>query len=492
MNRLLALAVAGVIALPTGAASAAPEGAAGNPGEAVSVGARAKAAGVEAKAKPVRNASLRYLGEAIPFTKDLYEDGEDRGLGFADPIVGRLGDGTYIMLVLRGTPDRPYVAFRSRDLKSWEKYAEYGCTVTTFVDGPCQGRMIGFQSLEDGRLRVFFLVYGPQVIRSAVTSDGVTWEQEWDVKLRLQDFPDMESLEFAYVAQMPDRSWRLYITALDCDVLNLRGRPNCADSAPDPDPSAPSPAARLAHTYISASSPDGVTWAPDPGVRWQASKQNGSLQRIAARTTPSGKVQIISNDTSMHALTRTSLITLESDDGLDFRKVSDQQVEIADPHFVTDPRGRTVIFSSNGNPDHFGGEVGVRMWEPAQVTWVVEDARVDDLVYDSNAGFEQGCFTIRVRGTGQLKVGVTGFAQWDKPRSADRRLYRLSTTAIKAPGIIRVKVKQLDQSKPENVGRPDFPRNVTVTDTRTGVIRVIPMYWHGLQNRAAPTCEFRR
>lgn len=448
--------------------------------------------GTQAKPKPIRNESLRYLGEVIPFTQEMYEGGSDRGFGFADPLVGRLGDGTYIMLVLRGTPNRPYVALRSRDLKSWEKYAEYECTIETFVKGPCQGRMIGFQSMDDGRLRVFFLDYGPQVIRSAVTADGITWEQEWDAKLRGTDFPDMESLESAYIAQMPDKSWRLYITALDCQAINLRGRPNCSDFAPDPDPFAPSPSARLAHTYVSASSPDGVTWTADPGVRWQASKQNGSLQRIAARTTPTGKVQIISNDTSMHALTRTSLITLESNDGLTFRKLSDQQVEIADPHFVTDPDGRAVVFSSNGNPSHIGGEVGVRMWEPAWTTWVVQDARVDDLVYDSTGGFEQGCFTIRVRGTGQLKVAVTGFAQWDRPRSADRSLYRLSSTTLKAPGVIRVKIKQLDQSKPENVDQPDFPRNVTITDTRSGVIRVIPMYWHGKQNRPAPTCTFRR
>ena len=396
------------------------------------------------------------------------------------------------MLVLRGTPNEPYVAFRSRDLTTWEKYDAYSCTVDAFVEGPCQGRMIGFQPMVDGRLRVFFLVHGAQVIRSAVTADGVVWEQEWGAKLRGSDFPEMESLEFAYIAQMPDGSWRLYISALDCDIENLRGRPNCEDSAMDPDPLVPSPAARLAHTYISASSPDGVTWTPDPGVRWQASKANGSLQRIAARTTPSGKVQIISNDTSMHALTRTSLITLESDDGLTFRKVSDQQLEIADPHFVTDPQGRTVIFSSNANPDHFGGEVGVRMWEPAEVNWVVNDARVDDLIYDSTAGFEQGCFTIRVRGTGQLKVDVTGFAQWDKPRSADRRLYELSSAKLKAPGVIRVKVKQLDQRDPANVGRADYPRNVTITEAKTGVSRVIPMYWHGKQNRSAPTCQFKK
>ena len=483
-KRILAIGTA--LALLVGVPAAV---AAGQPTDRASTWAESRA---KPKPKPIRNESVRYLGEVIPFTKDSYEDGTDRGFGFADPIVGRLGDGTYIMLVLRGTPSSPYVAFRSRDLKSWEKYAEYSCTIDVFVEGPCQGRMIGFQSMDDGQLRVFFLVYGPQVIRSAVTADGITWEQEWDVKLRASDFPEMESLEFAYIAQMTDGSWRLYITALDCEVPNLRGRPNCSDSGPDPDPFAPSPAARLAHTYISASSPDGVTWTPDPGVRWQASKRNGSLQRIAARATPSGKVQIISNDTSMHALTRTSLITLESDDGLKFRKVSDQQVEMADPHFVTDPRGRTVIFSSNANPSHVGGEVGVRMWEPAEVNWIVDNARVDDLVYDSTAGFEQGCFTIRVRGTGQLKVGVTGLAQWDKPRSADKRLYQLSSTKLKAPGVIRVKVKQLDQSKPENVGRADFPRNVTITDTHTGVMRVIPMYWHGKQNRSAPTCTFTK
>lgn len=484
MKRILATgtALALLIGVPVAAATAQPTDSASAWTESRS----------KPKPKPIRNESLRYLGEVIPFTKELYEDGTDRGFGFADPIVGRLGDGTYIMLVLRGTPNKPYVAFRSRDLKSWEKYAEYPCTIDVFVEGPCQGRMIGFQSMDDGRLRIFFLVYGPQVIRSAVTADGITWEQEWDVKLRASDFPEMESLEFAYIAQMNDGSWRLYITALDCEVPNLRGRPNCSDSGPDPDPLVPSPAARLAHTYISASSPDGVTWTPDPGVRWQASQKNGSLQRIAARTTPSGKVQIISNDTSMHALTRTSLITLESDDGLTFRKVSDQQVEISDPHFVTDPQGRTVIFSSNANPDHLGGEVGVRMWEPAEVNWIVDNARVDDLVYDSTAGFEQGCFTIRVRGTGQLKVGVTGFAQWDKPRSADKRLYQLSSTKLTAPGVIRVKIKQLDQSRPENVGRADFPRNVTITEPRTGVSRVIPMYWQGVKNRSAPTCQFTK
>lgn len=444
------------------------------------------------KPKPIRNESLRYLGEVIPFTKEMYEGGTDRGFGFADPIVGRLGDGTYIMLVLRGTPNKPYVAFRSRDLTTWEKYDEYSCTVEAFVEGPCQGRMIGFQSMADGRLRVFFLVYGAQVIRSAVTADGVVWEQEWGVKLRGTDFPDMESLEYAYIAQMPNGSWRLYITALDCQALNLRDRPNCSDFGPDPDPFAPSPSARLAHTYISASSPDGVTWTPDPGVRWQASKANGSLQRIAARTTPTGKVQIISNDTSMHALTRTSLLTLESDDGLSFRRVSDQQVEIADPHFVTDPQGRTVIFSSNANPSHVGGEVGVRKWEPVETTWVADDARIDDLAYNSTGAYEEGCFTIRVRGTGQLNVGVTGWAQWDKPQSADARLYSLSAKTLKAPGVIRVKVKQLDQSKPENVGRADFPRNVTITEPKTGVSRVIPMYWFGKQNRPAPTCTFAK
>lgn len=444
------------------------------------------------KPKAIRNESLRYLGQVIPFTKDLYEDGINRGFGLADPIVGRLGDGTYIMLVLRGTPNRPYIAFRSRDLKSWEKYAEYECTIDVVVEGPCQGRLIGFQPMEDGRLRLFFIDYGPQVLRSTVTADGVTWEQEWDAKLRLSDFPGIESLETAYITQMPDGSWRLYITALDCEVLNLRGRSNCSDFGPDPDPFAPSPPARIAHTYISASSPDGVTWTPDPGVRWQASKKNGSLQRIAARTTPSGKVQIISNDTSMHALTRTSFITLESDDGLKFRKVSDQQVEIADPHFVTDPQGRTVILSSNANPSHVGGEVGVRMWEPTEVTWVVNNARIDDLVFNSAAGFEQGCFTIRVRGTGQLRVGVTGFAQWEKPRSADKRLYQLSSTKLKAPGVIRVKIKQLDQRDPANVGRADFPRNVTITEPKTGVSRVIPMYWHRVQNRSGPTCQFAK
>lgn len=482
--RVLAAVVAGALALAVPGSAAL---AMADPRERGAVAVEARK-----QPKPIRNESLRYLGEVIPFTKDLYEDGINRGGGLFDPVVGRLGDGTYIMLVNRGTPNRPYVAFRSRDLTSWEKYAEYSCTIEVFVEGPCQGRMIGFQSMDDGRLRFFYLHYGRQVIRSVVTADGITWEQEWDVKLDSSDFPDMESLEFAYIAQMPDKSWRLYISALDCDVANLRGRPNCSDFEPDPDPFVPSPPARLAHTYISASSPDGVTWTPDPGVRWQASKANGSLQRIAARTTPTGKVQIISNDTSMHALTRTSLITLESPDGLAFRKVSDQQVEIADPHFVTDPQGRTVIFSSNANPDHIGGEVGVRMWEPAEVTWVVNDARIDDLVYDSQAGFEQGCFTIRVRGTGQLKVGVTGFAQWDKPRSADRSLYELSSTTLKAPGVIRVKIKQLDQRNPDNVGQPDFPRNVTITEPRTGVSRVIPMYWHGKQNRSAPTCTFRK
>ena len=488
--RVLAIAVAGALVLGVPAAASSALATADSHGAAVAPGEVRKKP--KPKPKPIRNESLRYLGEVIPFTEEMYEGGTDRGFGFADPLVGRLGDGTYIMLVLRGTPTRPYVALRSRDLKSWEKYAEYSCSIEVFVEGPCQGRMIGFQSMDDGRLRVFFLDYSPQVIRSAVTADGITWEQEWDVKLDSSDFPDMESLEFAYIAQMPDDSWRLYISALDCDVVNLRGRPNCSDFEPDPDPFVPSPSARLAHTYISASSPDGVTWTPDPGVRWQASKANGSLQRIAARTTPAGKVQIISNDTSMHALTRTSLITLESDDGLVFRKVSDQQVEVADPHFVKDPQGRTVIFSSNHNPDHIGGEVGVRMWEPAEVTWVVDDARIDDLVYDSQAGFEQGCFTIRVRGTGQLKVGVTGYAQWDKPKSADRRLYQLSSGKLKAPGVIRVKIKQLDQRKPENVGRADFPRNVTITEPKTGVSRVIPMYWHGKQNRSAPTCQFKK
>ena len=444
------------------------------------------------KPKPIRNSSFAFIGEVVSFESDLDDDGGGgvASNALADPVVGRLGDGTYIMLALRGTRSKPYVAWRSKDLVTWERYAEYDCAVAEPVEGPCQGRLIGFQSMEDGRLRVFFLVYGPQVIRSAVTADGVTWEQEWDVKLSGSDFPEMEYLETGYITQMPDGSYRMYITALDCEALNLRGRPNCSDFEPDPDPFVPMPSQRLAHTYLSASSPDGVTWTPDPGVRWQASKRNGSLQRIGAWTTPAGKVQIISNDTSMHKLDKASFITLESDDGLTFRKVSDQQILMADPHFVTDPDGRTVIFSSGMGPESRGG---ILRWEIARTTWVANDAKLTGLGGDAATYATYACFSIRVRGTGRLLIDVKGDNRiWDDRGFADPRLYRLSARKLKAPGVIRIQLTQEDQRNPANVGRPDFPRYVTLTEAKTGVIRVIPLFWGPESPSALKPCFRKR
>ena len=449
------------------------------------------------KPKPIRNESFAFLGEVAPFIAAQDSDGSG-GIAadsLADPLVGRLGDGTYIMLALRGTREKPYVAWRSQDLKTWDRYAEYSCTLDVLVEGPCQGRMIGFQSMEDGRLRFFFLDYGPQVIRSVVTADGITWEQEWDVKLRLDDFPDVDRLEFAYIAQMPDKSWRMYITALICDAPNMRGRPNCEDVERDGTPDEPADMGlllmqRIANTYISASSPDGITWTPDPGIRWQASQENGSFARLAVRSLPNGKVELVSLDTSMHNLKRTSLLTLKSDDGLTFRKFSDQPIAMGDPHFVVDPQGKTKIVSSGMGP---GTQGGILLWEPVVTTWTAGDAQLTDLAINGIDKSSQGCWTIPVKGTGQLSIDVKGDdARWDDRGKADASLYSLSSRKLKAPGVIRVSVRQLDQNNPANVRRPDFPRYVTITERKTGVVRLIPLFPDFAQSRLGPACSFTK
>ena len=489
MKRVLAigLAIALVAGLPTAAAIAAPRDDASVMSES-----RKKP---KPKPKPIRNESFAFRGEVAPFIPAQDSDGSG-GIAadaLADPLVGRLGDGTYIMLATRGTREKPYIAWRSKDLKSWERYAEYSCTLDVVVEGPCQGRMIGFQSMEDGRLRFFFLDYGRQVIRSIVTADGVTWQQEWDVKLRLEDFPGIDRLEFAYIAQMPDKGWRLYITALICEAPNMRGRPNCEDVERDGTPDEPADMGlllmqRIANTYISASSPDGVTWTPDPGIRWQASKENGSFARLAVRSLPDGTVELVSLDTSMHNLKRTSLLTLKSDDGLTFRQFSDQPIAMGDPHFVVDPQGRTKIVSSGMGP---GTQGGILLWEPVATTWTARDAQLADLAINGIDKSVQACWNIRVQGTGQLSIDVKGDdARWDARGKADSSLYSLSTRKLKAPGVIRVKIKQLDQSKPENVGRADFPRYVTISERKTGVVRLIPMFPDFARGQLGAACSF--
>lgn len=491
MLRTLAVAVAGALILSVPVV--APTATAEPPGAAVNSGEVRK----KPKPKPIRNESFAFRGEVAPFIPAVDEDGKG-GIdanALADPLVGRLGDGTYIMLATRGTQEKPYLAWRSKDLRNWERYAEYPCTIGALVEGPCQGRMIGFQAMDDGRLRFFYLDYGPQVIRSMVTADGRSWQHEWDVKLKLDDFPGVDRLEFAYIAQMPDKSWRMYLTVLICDAPNMRGRPNCDDVDRDGTPDEPADMGqllmqRIANTYVSASSPDGLTWTPDPGIRWQASKENGSFNRLAVRSTADGKVELVSLDTSIHNLKRTSLLTLKSDDGLSFRKFSDQPVAMGDPHFVVDPAGKTMVLSSGMGP---GTRGGILLWEPAATTWLADDARLADLAINGIDKSVQSCWTIRVRGTGQLIVDIKGDdARWDSQGRADAGLYTLSTRKLRAPGVIRISVRQLDQSNPANVKRPDFPRYVTITEPKTGIVRLIPMFPDFAQGRLGSACTFTK
>ncbi|MCI0341053.1 MAG: alpha/beta hydrolase fold domain-containing protein [Planctomycetales bacterium] len=172
--------------------------------------------------------------------------------------------------------------------------------------------------LPDGRIRLYYFASpapqgrgpgdparaeGPHEVRSAVSTDGLRFVEEDGVRFAREGLTDPD------VVRLPDGRFRMYF---------------------------PVHAGRAAGSVLSATSPDGLAFTEDPGVRHPAPAIPGAI------VLPDGRVRLYVNGPG-------GIVSRTSDDGLAFREEPGVRIAahegrlLADPGAARLPDGRVAL-----------------------------------------------------------------------------------------------------------------------------------------------------
>ena len=416
----------------------------------------------------------KHLGEVISADPHVPEGGFDSG-HLADPKIGRLGDGTYLLTANRAeVPDRGMLVFSSQDLTEWTLVHEVKSDTEWFEDG-FPG---GFVTLDDGSVRMFF-VTSRMAIASATTPDGINWTRDADWRIHKDEFDRDVTIDNLTILPRPEGGWRMYILIEDCTLSNLEGLPHCVS-----DGGAPPAKETIAYTVVSAVSDDMLDWTLEPGVRFQASLESGNLHHPHAWIAPDGDIRLSSQTGPPPALAkddwRIAFATLSSQDGLAFGAVEEMSVPIADPFVIKTDDGRYLLFSSPNGDNQFRG---IHAFELTTSGWAFDHPQIVDIRFDENGAPEpEVCITVTGRGESNLTFDMRSVLNYWSPDSADASLFEFEPTTLELPGEVRVRILA-------NRGEPNSSPSMLVATDESGVQWWLPFTTTGAPNPGAP-CQF--
>ena len=169
----------------------------------------------------------------------------------ADPKVGRLGDGTYLLTANRAeVADKGMLVFSSQNLTDWTLIHQVRENEAWFD----QGFVGSFVTLDDGSVRMFY-ISRQMAIASATTPDGITWTRDPDWLIDQDDFGREVAISTLSVIPRTEGGWRMYILVEDCTLPNMQGSLHCQDEGGPPPPKE-----TIAYTLVSAVSDDMLNW----------------------------------------------------------------------------------------------------------------------------------------------------------------------------------------------------------------------------------------
>ena len=424
--------------------------------------------------QPVTLEMWRHLGEVIPADPHVPEGGFMAG-HLADPKVGRLGDGTYLLTANRaGAGQTGMLVFSSQDLNDWTLIHEVSADEAWFD----QGFAGGFVTLDDGSVRMFY-ISDRTAIASATTPDGITWTRDPDWLIDQDDFDREVAIETITVIPRTEGGWRMYILVQDCSLTNMQGALHCQNEGGPPPPKE-----TVAYTLVSAVSDDMLDWELEPGVRFQGSVEAGNVHHPHAWIAEDGNVRLSSQTGPPPNLAkddwRISFATMSSEDGLAFSEIQEMSVPAADPFIVKTDDGRYLMFSS---PNGDNQATGIHAFELTTVDWMFEHPKIVDIRYDENGAPEpEVCITVAASGEGKVTFDMRSALNYWTADSADTSLYEFEPAELNFPGEVRVRLLA-------NRGEPNSVPTMLVATDELGVQWWLPFTTTGAPSPRAP-CQF--
>lgn len=416
----------------------------------------------------------RHLGEVISADPHVPEGGFMSG-HLADPKVGRLGDGTYLLTANRAeVADKGMLVFSSQNLTDWTLIHQVRENEAWFD----QGFVGSFVTLDDGSVRMFY-ISRQMAIASATTPDGITWTRDPDWLIDQDDFGREVAISTLSVIPRTEGGWRMYILVEDCTLPNMQGSLHCQDEGGPPPPKE-----TIAYTLVSAVSDDMLNWELEPGVRFQGSVEAGNLHHPHAWIAEDGNVRLSSQTGPPPNLAkddwRIVFATISSDDGLTFGDIQEMSVPAADPFVIKTDDGRYLMFSSPNGDNQLKG---IHAFELTTVDWMFEHPKIVDIRFDENGAPEpEVCITVTGKGEGKISLDMRSALNYWTPGSADVNLYELESAELNFPGEIHARILA-------NRGEPNSVPTMLVATDESGVQWWLPFTTTGAPSPGAP-CQF--
>jgi hypothetical protein len=390
--------------------------------------------------------------------------------GVSDIKVALLPDGRYVATVASASDADPgggrIHTLHSDDLVTWTEVASFD--MQEMLD---RGFYIGtLLALPDGTLKMIGVSDRPgdPVLSTTSTDQGSTWTAGPAPLLSIADFDHEVRLSTASVLALPEGGWRMYVSANDCSVTNLYFQDNC------PEGEAFMTFGPGVESVYSAVSDDLVTWTLEPGVRFEGSIENGSMNHLHAWIDDDGRVRLTGwlkwspawlfpegspQPEDFPHLSQVvivgALMELVSDDGItfDLADYRDYRFPVADPQVIRGPDGSFVLFVGSQGQDEivergdgeFDQRGGIRMFRLVTISWEIDPIvpfPISLQAWDPERPDEElsfHCYRIDVRGAGTVRFEVRADGWAFTPGSASEELYEIIGAVVEAPGSVYIK-----------------------------------------------------